>query len=76
MIGIIANSSQIGMVVLTDAPGALATEHEAGGHAAARTYGVVASDTLNIEPFDTSGNWVWEDGIWLEWEDGEVIESE
>lgn len=27
------------------------------------------------EEFDATGNWVWDDGIWIEWDDGEVIEQ-
>ena len=75
MIGITSKSTLSGLKVFTNNPGGASSSIVQGVHALARTYGVVASDTHRIEQFDSTGNWVWGDGEWAEWGDGEVIEQ-
>ena len=76
MIGIEAVLRITGDAVLppVDA-GRIPPNPQAGSVTIVQQLGVVAFDDNRPQEFDATGNWVWDDGIWLEWDDGEVIQQ-
>jgi len=76
MIGIDAIPRVLGgSVVPPNDAGRSTPNPQSGGITPVQQLGVVAFDDNIPEEFDSTGYWVWADGVWVEWFDGEVIEQ-
>lgn len=75
MIGVIANTATYGVIAKSDNHGIIAAQPAFSIHADVRLVGILASSKGKNEEFDATGYWVWADGVWVEWFDGEVIEQ-
>jgi len=75
VIGIIAATYNHGVIAKTDNNGVAAAQPAFSGYADVRRTGILASSKGKDGEFDATGYWVWADGIWIEWFDGEVIEQ-
>jgi len=74
MIGFSADSSLAGFVVPADTAGFSVSNSSFGISANIISAGIVIGLPPRSEDFDATGNWVWGDGEWIAWGDGDEIE--